>query len=138
MYQNIYGEDLTLSISKHGSLAEEYVIEKPSFKIDKWFYYTVVFSFLFLYAGLHNQHTSLLGSLCIVLMLIALSKMHLKVKKGISNLSRRHPKFKFLHINSVAQSLCSLSRGWECKLQPYLLLEENQQSLLPGKEFKEQ
>jgi hypothetical protein len=82
MYQNINGDALTLRISKHGSIVEEYVIEKQSFKFDKWLFYTVIFSIIFLLVGLHHQHTCFLTSLCIVLMIFALSKLHLKVKKG--------------------------------------------------------
>lgn len=115
MYQNIYGDDLTLSISKHGSIAEEYVIEKRSFKFDKWFYYTVIFSFLFLFTGLHNQHTTLLATLCIILMLLALSKWHLKVKKGIIHFTSYNFNLCFLTLLFVLQSLCSLLKGLGCK-----------------------
>jgi len=82
MYQNINGDVLTLRISKHGSIVEEYVIENQSFKYDRWLLYTAIFSIIFLLFGLHHQHTSFLTSLCIVLSIFALSKLHLKVKKG--------------------------------------------------------
>lgn len=87
MYNNIYGEVLDLKVlsfaTEHGSIFEEYIIESRPFRFYEWLSYTIILLAIFLIIGLHHQHTYLLTSLCVILFLIILSKLHMKVKRGI-------------------------------------------------------
>ena len=85
-FVNIRGDEQALQIrsfeSERGAAFEEYVIETQPFKYDKWLSYTVVLSAVLLHIGIQHQHASLLTSLCVILIILTLSKMHMKVKKG--------------------------------------------------------
>lgn len=86
IFVDLHGDEQALQVRSfdagQGAAFEEYVIETQPFKFDKWLSYTVILSAVFLHVGLHHQHASLLTTLCVTLIILAISKMHIKVKKG--------------------------------------------------------
>jgi L-asparagine transporter-like permease len=80
-YLNIYGSQLKVTY-KHGTIFEEYVIDSQPFLFERWLSCTVFLTAVFLHLGLQHHHTHTLALLCFVLAILALIKLHTKVKKG--------------------------------------------------------
>ena len=80
-YLNIYGSQLKVTYN-HGTIFEEYVIDSQPFLFERWLSCTVFLTAVFLHLGLQHHHTYTLALLCFVLAILALIKLHTKVKKG--------------------------------------------------------
>ncbi len=84
-YLDIYGSQLNVRYNR-GAIFEEYVIDSQPFYFERWLSCTVILTAVFLHVGVHHHHTSMLSLMCFILAILALVKLHLKVKRGIQKI----------------------------------------------------
>ena len=82
-YLDIYGSPLNVQHIR-GAIFEEYVIDCKPFHFERWLSCTVFLTAIFLHVGLQHHHTSILSCICFILAVLALVKLHMKVKRGKS------------------------------------------------------